>query len=264
MNSYRPNNVSGRKGRRRLIAATVFVVVAFLVDGVSGGYIRGLIQSGAVSVWSAVAGAGQSIKGSGVLSTRRGLENENAVLRNELTEIRLRAAAFEFLKKENDELRAITRMVADTEGVTARIVSSFRASPYGTFLIGAGTSHGVKEGDLVMVGDSSTGFIVGRISRADADISIVRELFAPDASIEGVVNGVSILFDGHGGGQAQGDAPRGAEIKVGDPIVSPTDGGRAIGVVGKTEEDKSGASTKVFANLPVSMYDVRFVYVFTQ
>ena len=264
MNLYRPNRRGGRKGRRRLLLATAFVIVVFMVDGFSGGYIRMLVRSAGATLWGTVTGVGESIAGSGVFSTRRALESENATLRQELTEVRLRAAAFDFLKTENGELRRIAQMAESSQGITAPIVSSFRSSPYGTFLIGAGTLSGISVGDLVLIGDSSAGFVIGRIDSVSARVAVVKELLAPDESMEGVVNGVSIIFDGHGGGQAQGEAPRDAEIKVGDFMTSPTSGGHAIGVVGKIEEDSGGASMKVFAHVPVSMYEVRFVYVLTQ
>ncbi len=264
MNLYRPSSDSGRKGRRGLLIATVLVAILFVADGLSGGNIRTLIRSGAATLWSTVTHTGETITGSGMFATRRALESENAALRKDLTEVQLRAAAFEFLRSENESLRGIVQIVEDSDGITVPIVSSLRSSPYGTFLIGAGTESGLNEGDLVMIGDSAAPFAIGRIETLDERISVVKELFAPDKTIEGVVGGVSVIFDGRGGGQARGEAPRDADVQVGDVVVSAAVRGRAIGVVGKVEEDSGGASKKLYANIPVSMFDIRFVYVVTQ
>lgn len=256
-NSYQQN-----KGRRRLLLATVFVIVVFVADVLSQGSARDAARSGAANMWAVGASTGGKILDSGLFSTRRALEKENKTLREELTQIKMRVATFDILKSENESLRLLTHLAESERGITAPIMSSFRSSPYGTFLIGAGSEDGIRAGNLVMAGDPQfDGFVIGRVESTDARTSLVEAVFAPNETTDAVISDVSVMLLGRGGGQARGEAPRDAEIKTGDAVFSPSVGGRAIGVIGGVEVDKGNASQRVYVVLPFSLTSVRFVYI---
>ena len=86
---------------------------------------------------------------------------ENAALREQISRLEERSAAYQVLVEENKSLREMTRAASLGVGVTAPVISSFRASPYGTFLIGAGSADGISPGDIVL---SSENFVIGRAS----------------------------------------------------------------------------------------------------
>lgn len=265
MNWYQQSSSGSRSGRRRLVLATVFVIVVFIIDGLLGGNIRMQVRSSAATLWSAFGGVGEGIFGSGIFSTKRALERENARLKEELLQLNLRAMGFDVLRNENESLREVAHLAESEKGVTASVASSLRASPYGTFLIKAGTDNGVVVGDLVIIGDPAFGgFVIGRVSNADTNISLVKELFAPDETIEGVVRGVSVSLEGRGGEQARADVSRDPEIAQGDVVISPQLGGRAIGVVGVVEKEAGEAIQRVYVRAPVNLFEVRFVYVLTE
>jgi len=261
MSLYRHSNKNGR----RLFFAVVLVIVIFLIDGVSGGNIREALRLGASYAWGAGARAGSALLDSGFFSTRRALERENQALRNEIARLQMRAADHEVIKAENESLREFVRLAESGNGITAPIVSSFRASPYGTFLIGAGVEDGVEDGDLVVVGDVELGgFVVGRVEDAGGGQSLVKGIFAPGERTEATIQGVGITVEGRGGGQARADAPRDAVIQAGDPVISTSFGVRAIGIVGRVEEGTGGASQRVFIQLPIPLASLEFVYVLIQ
>src|SRR3989344_1705161 len=236
MSLYRHSNKNGR----RLFFAVVLVIVIFLIDGVSGGNIREAVRFGASYVWGAGSRAGSAFLDSGFFSTRRALERENQALRNEIARLQMRAADHEVLKAENESLREFVRLAEGVNGITAPIVSSFRASPYGTFLIGAGVEDG------------------------GGGQSLVKGIFAPGERTEATIQGVGITVEGRGGGQARADAPRDAVIQAGDPVISTSFGVRAIGIVGRVEEGTGGASQRVFIQLPIPLASLEFVYVLIQ
>ena len=262
MNSYRHNSGNGR---RRLFFAALLVLVIFLIDGASGGNIRAALRVAASSVWGAGERMGNAVLESGLLSTRRALERENQALRNELARLQMRAADYEIMKEENESLRAFVHLAENANGLTAPVVSSFRASPYGTFLIGAGTEDGVQEGNLVLVGDPQLGgFVVGRVEDADGGQSLVKGIFAPGERTEATIQGIGVTVEGRGGGQARADAPRDAEIQPGDPVISANFGVRAIGIVGRVEEGTGNASQRIYIHLPIPLTSLEFVYVLVQ
>ena len=259
MNSYRQNK--GR-GRNRFIVAAVLVLVVLLLDGITGGSMRSLVREAASVVWGVGSSVSESISGSGLFSTRKALEQENRTLRNELSQLQLRSAAFDALLEESESLRKLVSLAEEERGITAPVVSSFRSSPYGTFLIGAGVEDGVNSGSIVLIGDAQAGgFVVGYVEDAGRQTSLVKAVFAPGEETDAVIAGVSVSVNGRGRGQAQAEAPREAPIATGDIVFSARYGGKPIGVVGNIEREVGGASERVYIHVPVNLYEVRFVYV---
>lgn len=271
MNLYRQNNglrsrwaPRSGSGRRRLFFATAFIIVLFIFDALSGGKIRALVRGGGSAVWRLGTSVQESTYGSGFFSTRRGLIAENSALAGQVARLQERAAAYQVLKDENEALRGILNVAGNigsndkASGITATIVSSLRASPYGTFQIGAGSADSVSSGDLVL---SAENFVIGRIESVDAHTSLVKEIFAPGVSTDAVIRGVAVAVEGQGGGNARTTMPRQSEAAIGDPVVSPALGARAIGIVGNMSEDSGSAHKNVSIYLPVNLSALQFVYI---
>ena len=250
---------SGR-ARRRLLAATLFVALLFVADLVSSGALRVLAREGGTAAWEAVNTVGQTVAQSGFFRSRAALARENAALQATIAQLQGRAAAYGAAEAENAQLRALVHLSAATPGITAPITSSFRASPYGTFIVGAGAADGVQKGALVLTAD---GFAIGRVSETAAHRSLVSELFAPGERLDVLVDGIPISLIGGGGGQASGEASRASAIHVGDPVVAPSLGGKSVGTVGSVQGTAASASTKIFVRVPVNLASLSFVYVET-
>ncbi|MDO8552709.1 MAG: rod shape-determining protein MreC [bacterium] len=269
MNLFRRNNTlqgrwPTRTGRKSIFIATLIVCALIVFDALSGGSVRSLVRHAGATMWSAGVSVGNSIFGSGLFTTRRALIAENASLSEQIAQFQEQAAAYRVLQAENNTLRDMLN-VAEIQrgqnrdaGITAPIISSFRASPYGTFQIGAGTADSVAPGNLVL---SAENFVIGRIETADANSSLAREIFAPNISTDAVLHGVGVAVLGQGGGNARTDVPRQTDVSLGDPVVSAPLGSRAIGVVGKVTEDSGDAYKRVQIYLPVNLSVLQFVYV---
>ncbi len=247
-----------RDSKKRLWAATLLVIVLFLLDIVSGGKIRHAVAAGAVNISGRVSGIGSAITGSGFFSSRASLQAQNQALSDELAQYQERATGFAALQAENDQLRAITHLAQEPTGVTAPVVSSVISSPYGTFLIGAGALDGISSGSLVL---SSGGFVVGTVSDVGPHTATVSEIFAPGATTQAIVHGTAVTLSGSGGGNARAAIPRGVNVAQGDPVVSPEFGQRPLGIVGDVASSSAQAMQDVFIRLPVSLGALQFVYV---
>ena len=258
MNLYRRTE---RKGIRPLLFATAVVAIIFAFDFATAGFLRNTVRGMSNVVWSAGAGAVASIGGSGLFSTRRALESENKALKDEVTLLRLRSSETMMLRDELNALQSLVHIAERNTGITAALVSSVKSSPYGTFMIGAGVVDGILEGNLVLAGDKEDGFVLGRVQEANAHRSLVEELFAPDTHLEGNVRDVLLTIEGKGSGNARAEVPFAASITTGDIVFSREVSGRAIGVVGKIETEPGGAYKTIFIQTPVSLTDLRFVYV---
>lgn len=256
MNSYRQNSA-----RKRLLAASALVIVLLTIDLLSGGKVRAFSREAGSGLWRLGISAEESVRESGFFTSRRALEDANASLSEQNAQLEGRAAAYQVLKDENESLRAMLRVAGNKRGITAPVVSSFRASPYGTFLVGAGSLDDVAVGELVL---TSENFVVGRVTDIDQNSSLVRELFAAGVSTDALVRGVGTSVQGQGGGNARADLPREASVSVGDSVISPVLGGRAIGVVGAVEDKPASAYRRIYIRLPANLSAMRFVYLVKQ
>lgn len=253
MSSFRQN-----KGRRRLWAATVLVLLLFGADIISGGALRARIRAFSAGI-SVHGGALISrIAGSGFFSSRASLAAQNRSLAEQLQQYEERASAYSALEEENAQLRALVGLAAHTHGLTAPVVSSLYASPYGTFLIGAGSAEGVAHGNIVL---SSEGFVLGEVADVALHTSVVHETFAPDASVDAIVNGTAVTLEGEGGGNARATIPRGVSIAVGASASAPQYAGRPVGIVGGVATSSGGAAQDLFVRIPVNRSGLQFVYV---
>src|SRR3989344_3303225 len=258
MNSYRQNK--SRNGR--VLAATALVIFLFILDILTGGFLRHTLRSTTVviSQWSGRVGAG--ITGSGIFSTRTSLEAQNRSLAEKLAQFEERAGGYEALREENEQLRALVRLVDNfplsAQGVTAPVVSSVRTSPYGTFLIGAGAADGIVRGSLVLTGG---GFVVGKVTDTGAHTAVVSEILAPGSTGEAVVGGAPISAVGSGGGNARAKVPRALSFTINQPVTAPELGQRAIGIVGSIASSSASASQDVFIVLPVNLGSLKYVYI---
>jgi cell shape-determining protein MreC len=251
MNSSRPNN-------RRLLAATVLVCFLFVVDVLLGGKIRNELRAGAAAASQWAEKPFAAIAGSGFFSSRAALESQNQSLTEEVAQLQERAAGSDALQAENGQLQAMAHLAQTAPGITAPVVSSVRSSPYGTFLIGAGSQDGIARGDLVL---TEGGFVVGAVGDLGAHVALVAEVFAPGASIDAILDGASVSIEGSGGGNARTSLPRGVAIAAGDPVVAPGFRERPVGVVGNVASSSASASQDIHIRLPVNLASLQYVYI---
>lgn len=252
MNLYRRNSGS-RSG-----IATILVLVIVAVDVVSDGKVREVVRVPSSALWQIVAEVPTRIGATGFFSSRRSLAAENAALRRELADLKERSATLSVLAAENEELRSLLAVVEEGQGITAPVLSSTRASPYGTFLVGAGQADSVSYGSIVV---TSGGFVIGRVTDVDSRRAVVTELLAPGASVDAVVRKAGISVEGQGGGNGRARVPRGLDIREGDPLTSSVLGGRPIAVVGSVKSDPSSPWSTLFVRLPSPISALRFVYI---
>lgn len=231
-----------------------------MFDVASGGLLRGAARSFSTVVWNATSRIESAIFGSGFFSSRRALSSENDALKKRIADLEAELAGQQLMRDENAELRSLVRLAESVNGIAAPIISSVRSSPYGTFMIGAGSADGISAGSIVMAG-GERGFVIGEVAEADEHSSLVKEIFAPGASAEGTLRGAALVFEGQGGGNARAEAPRALSVGEGDPVTSARFSGRLIGIVGAVSSDSSSALRTLYIRTPVNLSELQFVYV---
>lgn len=247
-----------KAGRRRLLAMTALVVVLIVLDLITGGAVRSLVRSATSSLWAGTERARSSIAHTGYFSSRRSLAEDNAALRNDNTSLREKAAAHDVLLAENEQLRAALGLAQNRRGITAPIVSSFRSSPYGSFIVGLGRSDLIAVGDLVV---TEGGFVVGVVSDVQAKTSAIEGVFSAGKVTDALIGGTAVVLTGDGGGNAHTEVPRGVDVSEGQSVISLAHGGRALGIVGRIESSPTSPDQKIFVRLPVNLTSLRYVFV---
>lgn len=234
MTSYRQ---SRQRGQRSIVPK--LLVVAFLVflvgfgDRAFGGYLHSAARSVAAAAWSAADTAGTAITESGVLKSRSSLASENLALRDKLADQEALAQENQLLKTENNLLRELAGMAgADARdgGVAARVLSPANASPFSSFVLGAGANDGVQQGDVVVAPGS---VLVGSVIDVNASQTLAQYVFAPGAEVSALIGAekATVVLVGRGGGNALAEVPRGLSIVEGDMVMS-GDGRFVLGTVG--------------------------------
>lgn len=260
MNWYRRNRGLREtpRGRTLLVFATAILFTLLGADMLTGGTLRGAART----VLAPLAGGAERVMAAVTLarpfSSRAALVQELDNVRQELARLRVRDAAYGALEAENRELRALTKLPENGIGIVAPILSSQRALPYSTFIIGAGSGKGVAEGSLVI---AEGGFVLGVVSDVADSHSLARAVFAPGQSIDASVGSVGLKLEGRGGGNARAQVPRESPIVAGDSVRVPAFAHRPVGIVGIVETATSSAYTDVYVAFPINANEVRFVTV---
>lgn len=254
MNLSRQNNIA----RWRLLAATVFVVVVFLFDAVTGGAIRGLVRSIGAGLWRGAGSVIHTIDRNGFLASRAALASENQYLRAELAQVQDKAALVGVLQQENNQLQAMLNMTGEhPKGVVAIIDSPASLSPNHTHIINAGSAEGIKEGDIAL---TDAGFVVGRIIEVQQHISLLQETFASGGDIPAIINKNTLTLVGKSG-VGYGRLAHDMDASENDPVFSSTYGTHPIGIVGSVESSSTNAYRDVYVDLPVNPEVLQYVYV---
>ncbi|HEY4488620.1 MAG TPA: rod shape-determining protein MreC [Candidatus Paceibacterota bacterium] len=255
--SYR-DTFARRRRRRILAAATILMAALLAIDISTGGILRAPLRAMLVRVSSGMNAIGIRIGESGYFASKRSLARENARLEAEIAQLNERDAARDSLERENEMLRALTRVVGSGAGISAPVRSSLGASPYGTFLVGVGRAEGVSEGNIVLTG---AGFVVGTVAEVHEHTAAIAMLFAPGITIEALVGDIPAAVEGQGGGNARAQIPRAAIVTEGMTVSAPGYGGRHIGVVGKIDSDAARSEQTAYISLPINLSSLMFVYI---
>jgi cell shape-determining protein MreC len=254
--SYRERNAGA--GRRRLIIATIVIVAIFAVDIATGGAIRSIVRSSAARISLTFHAVGVHIDASGIFATRAALASQNEALKAQIATLEERAALSSALQAQVIALSSVAHLAASEQGITASIASSLIASPYGTFLIGAGVDEGVVVNSLVL---SDNGTAIGTVSTVGPHTSTVTEVFASGHSTDALLDGAPITVRGSGGENATALVPHGVTVLPGDAVTAPSLQDRTIGVVGHVNTDPSSAAMEVYIGSPVNLSALNYVFV---
>lgn len=193
------------------------------------------------------------------------LAAENKKLREENERLKLLLVSKQGLERDNRELREIFGFLTQSEKpLLGRVIFNTEANPYDTLTLDIGEKNSrktIKEGDLVVTGGN---ILLGQISEVRGDLSKVKLLSSDKTEISVSLgeNNLPARAVGKGSGNFEISLPKGAEVKVGDKVVTPAYKNYLIGVVGAIRKNEADTFQLILFKAPVNLFDVRWVEIY--
>lgn len=160
--------LNNRQARRRGITFTILIAITLLLMAFSANpYVQGF-QGGMSFALRPFQGAIAEVAGSvarvaGALGEIDSLRTENVALRDENETLRNENARLEAVRKENEQLTALTQLQSglDHKTVATRVIGRETLETRRVVILDKGTDDGIADGDVVIVGG---GALAGRVT----------------------------------------------------------------------------------------------------
>ncbi len=197
-----------------------------------------------------------------LLRSNRSLTEENARLKNTISELEAKEKTTAALRASNQTFMDLLRKKGETKGIFAGVLSGPPHTPYDTILIDAGTEDGVSLHDPVVAwGDIA----VGTISHTGKGTSEVVLYSSPSVETPAILlaatSSIAVTLAGQGGGNFLIKLPRGVSVATDSPVVLPGAETILIASVGAVFEKPADAFETVLAASPFTLQGLRFVEV---
>ena len=208
------------------------------------------------------------------------LYEENRILREELTELRYRAADYDKIKHENEQFRQVIGMMEtrqDLNLLTASVIARDPASRFYSFTMGKGSLDGVRYLDPVMTAEGLVGYVsevgltyakVLTILDVTVDVgaydSTTRDIGVVSGTIELAEEGLCMLeYLARDSKVSAGDIvlTSGGALLVSSGSLFPRD--IMIGTVLRTEPDAHGTSLIAVIKPAADIRNIKNVFVIT-
>ena len=257
-------NTEKKRSYRRELGVFFAVVFVFLLYAflpgliISGASLAGRLSSPFFNIFGGREKAADSW--SLLFSQKKALMEENRKIAEQLSVFENKALLSDLLLSENQALKDFKEKGLGRSPLSAPVVARGGLSLYGTLTIGLGKKDGLKEGDLIL---SQSGYLLGRVARADEGASLVS-LFSADGEKRDVFVGPKRLLleaKGQGSGNFIIEGPHEAGIVAGDPVINALGEPYPLGVVEKIKYNPADPFETIRFQHPLNIRDIRFVLV---
>lgn len=242
----------------------VFAVVVFVALAL---FLRGPLASVLWSVAAPLYSNNPLPSFFAQFSTKARLAHENDKLRGELASTTAALADRNVLFEENRNLKQRLNHPSSARSVLAGILLRPPTTPYDTFIVDAGSAHGVVQGALVSAGGTT---VIGEIDQVLTNTARVVLFSSPGERHEGLLlesashGVVPVVVEGHGGGTLTAEVPAYTKAQSGDYILLPGIAGGLTSTVVAVETKNGESSERLYLELPVNPQALRFVEVLSK
>lgn len=196
----------------------------------------------------------------GYFKFKETLLDENSHLKDQISALDLKVALVEVLEKENSDIKELLGRKVEKNDIPAFVLARPPQSLYDTLVIDVGEDAHIKKDSRVMIDDN---FWLGNVISVYSKTSVVRLLSSPDSKINLIISrtGTPIELNGRGGGNFEGDLPRGVDIQKGDMLVPTGFSSVVVAQVSMIEIDPEDSFQKIYAVIPKNLSLIQDVMV---
>ncbi len=188
------------------------------------------------------------------------LQEQNNLLRQDLEALRVKEMEFAQMKVLYEDIRGLSTTSASVAKTLARVLSKPPFTPYDSFVVDVGSDSGIEVGDLVYAHNA---LAIGRISHVAESMSTVT-LFSSGGEVqefEVLRTGTSVEAYGKGGGNFELYVPKDFDVVEGDVLQEPSSGLSAVATVYSVDKTSQNSFKKVYARVPLPVFQSRFVLI---
>lgn len=244
---------------RRYAVAGILITVIFLFFG------RHVLSAGFVSfarpLWSleeTVAGWLSPLTTG--WASKIELSTENEQLTETVEEKNLEIARLKLILDEYSEIAALftKNELEAPNGQMIRIAARPPVSPFDTLILSSGQNAGLMEKDLVY---GPGGVILGEVREVYSKSAKAILYSAPGQEQQAFIDTLGpLVLTGQGNGNFVGDFPKGVNVPL-DSQITKEGSVSIIAKVGTTTIDEGDALQRIYAQLPVNIQTLAWVYV---
>lgn len=188
------------------------------------------------------------------------LISQNDKLNSELQILKLKLVDYDFLIKENQDLKSQMGRSENSNRILSRILSKPPESPYDTLVLDAGNNAGIKKGSKVFL---SNNVLIGIIVDVTAKTSLV-ELFSKGDTKHNLVlerTGATYEVVGEGAENMLVLVPKEADVLWGDSFVYPGLNSSVVGNVYYIDTNSQSSFKGVYLKIPGNVFSTKWVFV---
>lgn len=251
-----------KENRKRSILIGAFVLVFIILISY---FLHSSLQNGfqifGRQIWKAGNNTDNFIsKISYIFKTKKSLEEENSLLKQELLEAQTRNTDRETLYQENLALKDTLGRKPEGNFVLATVLAKPNVSLYDTLILDIGQDEGIQEKAEVFAYGS---VLIGEVESMSSKTSTVKLFSTPGNKFTARVTGTNVDVDvvGRGGGNFEMTLPRDVIVPPGTEIFIPGIVPHVIGLSGKTISDERDPFQKIILTTPININELNIVLV---
>lgn len=224
-------------------------------------FLRTKLTTVSVPIWYVRDGITNSIgRALWYFSFQSSLISQNEKLNSELQALKLKQIDYDFLLKENQDLKSAMGRVENINRIVSRIISKPPESPYDTLILDAGSIQGIKKGSKVFL---SNNILIGVIVDVTAKTSLVELFSKGDTKHSFVLERTGATYEvvGEGGENMLVLVPKEADVLWGDSFVYPGLNSAIVGNVNYIDTNSQSSFKGVYLKIPGNVFSNKWVYV---
>ncbi len=246
--------------KKKLFWLILIILVLFFysqVLGLLGGVFRALIYP----IWiTENTLENRIISPFDFLTTKKNLLIANKQLKEDIWKDKLMLADRNLLLKENIELKEMMGRLKKGDMILASVIAKPNVSVYDSLIVDAGKNLGIKKGDKVF---ASGNILIGEIAETDKKTSKVRIFSSPKekTSVSVGLSNIDTIAVGRGGGNFEIKLPRGADVKIGDPVFMKGINAVVLGSVEEIISNPIDSFKTLLFKSPVNLFELQWVQI---